>query len=69
MSVIDFRDSLCKFKKEKIYNFLKEYNINTLQSDLGCVSVEYFNIQQVSIKFIYFRVLNIELFNISDCKC
>lgn len=40
MSVGDFRKSLWKFEKEKIDDFLKKYQVNTLQNELGSVSVE-----------------------------
>ena len=42
MSIVDFRESLWKFEKVKIDDFLKKYQVNTLQNDLGCVSVELF---------------------------
>lgn len=42
MSVYDFRQSLLNFEKVKIDDFLKNYQVNTLENDLGCVSVRLF---------------------------
>ena len=42
MSVGDFRESLLYFEKVEIDDFFKKYQVNTLQNDLGCVSVELF---------------------------
>lgn len=39
MSVDDFRNSMWKFEKKEIGNFLKESKVNTLQEELGCVSI------------------------------
>lgn len=42
MSVDDFRQSLFRFEKVKIDEFLKKYQVNILENDLGCVNVELF---------------------------
>lgn len=42
MSVSHFRESLLRFAEVKLDDFLKIYQVNTLQKDLGCVNVKLF---------------------------